>query len=116
MTKEDIAKLSGSEAKELLEKIFDDGYKARMYLSLSQQLDNINSQLEGLEFNIQSKDDKQIVDYILEMAEKASKISESMDKFLSTINKDTLEQEKKAKNRAKLGSVESFTLNHGRKA
>jgi hypothetical protein len=116
MTKEEINKLSHTEAKELLIKIFDDGYKARMYLALSSQLDKINEQLDTLEFNIQDKDDKQVVDYILDMAEKASKISKSMDEFLATINKETLEQEKKKKAKAKASSVESFALNNGGQA
>ena len=116
MTKEEIQELNESEAKELLTRLFDDGYKARMHIALSEQLDKINNQLENLEFNIPDKDDKQVVDYILDMAEKSSKIAKSMDDFLATINKDTLEQEKSKKNKARSGSVESFILKNGRKA
>lgn len=112
MTEQDIDKLSHQAAKEKLKQFYSDEYKAEMYLALTEKMKMITTSLDNIEkIDLTNKENKQIIDLITDLAEKGSKMADSLDKIREGLDKEILQKTKQERKKSKPISIEALVLN-----
>ena len=110
MKPSEIDKMPVNELRERLKLIYGKA-EAFMYLSLVEQQLEIARQISEVDYDIKKKEDQDVIDLIVKLAEKGEKIQDSMQKMLTRIDPEIMREAKEETLKAKKGSVESFALN-----